>query len=534
MTATVDRRPPVGLRLSAAVAGTFFVLPAAYLIWRALTDDADPIGLIGQDAVLGPLRRTLVLAVLVSVTSAVIGTVSAWLVTRTDLPGRRVFDALVALPLVFPTFIGAAAMVRSLNPGGMIDDALTGVGLPSIPALDGLWGAWYVLTIFTYPYVHLSVAARFRRLPGSIEQSARLLGNSGLHVFTRIIVPQARTAITAGTLLVFLYTISDFGAVAILRYDTLTRAIEANFTGFNRPVALALALILLVLAALVVTAERWANARQPRVGTVRNLTPVRTPLGRGRWMGLGFVSILVLAGLVIPVAALLDWSIRGFDRAQRGGRGLTIDVGEMAGTTLNTVAVSAVTAVLAVLAVLPIALLVARHQSRVGSAAHALAIATFALPGLLVALAAKFWILQSDWTFATFDDSMITLIAAYVVRFVALAMGATLVAVQLVPDRFHDVARMAGADPLRRLTSIDLPLIWPGALGAAGLVLLSTMKELPISLLLTPIGFETLATRIFGSFSESFLAEAGLMALSLVVFSFVATWFLIIRPASRD
>jgi len=202
--------------------------------------------------------------------------------------------------------------------------------------------------------------------------------------------------------------------------------------------------------------------------------------------------------------------------------------------TGNTLGVSALAAVAAVAIVLPIALLVGRYRSTVGTAGHAIAISTFALPGILIALTGTFFIGQADWTFNTFHNSMTILIFGYTIRFAALAMGTALLAVHAVPKRMRDASEILGASPWRRFRTVDLPLMTPGLLAAGGLVLLSTMKELPISLLLSPFEFETLATRIFSTFNESFVTEAGLMALTLVALSFVATWALIIRPMSKQ
>ena len=517
---------PIALRTLAAAASVVLAGPAIYLIVRNFTADADPANLLFSDRTLGPLRRTIILAALVSVSTAVLGTALAWLTTRTDLPGKRIWRVLLVLPLVYPTFLGAAALVRTLNPGGLVNDLVTNLGVERTPTLQGLWGAWLVLTLLTYPYVFLPVAARFSQLPGSIEQSARLLGNSSWNVFGRIVLPQAAGSISAGTLLVFLYTISDFGAVAILRYDTLTRSIETN--QLNRPVALALSLILLILAGAVVLAERYAQRRRvTTTTTIRSDGVASLALGKARPLALLAVGATTTLGLLAPLAAILEWSIRGLAR----GNDIRIDTGEVAGLTWNTLWVSAVAAVATVLLVLPIAMLYGRYRSRTGAIGNAVAISTFALPGILVALAGTFFIRQSDWTFDTFHNTLGILIFAYMIRFAALAMGTTLLAVSAVPQRLRDAAETLGSSGLQRFVSVDAPLMTPGLLAAGGLVLLSTMKELPISLLLSPFEFETLATRIFGTFSEAFVTEAGLMALTLVVLSLFATWFLIIRPS---
>lgn len=532
MTSLRDRTAPRVLQGTALAVAVLFAFPALYLIWRNFSSDADPIGLLGSGRTLRPLWRTLQLAVLVSMSAATIGTALAWFSTRTDLPFRRLWRMLLPIPLVFPTFIGAAAFIRTLNPGGLANDLLTKIGISETLELRGLFGAWLVLTLFTFPYVFLPVAARLSRLPGSIEESARMLGDTPWQTFRRIVLPQIASALAAGTLLVFLYTISDFGAVQLMRYDTLTRAIESNYLA-RPPVAFALSLILLVLAVVVVVAERRVTRRVETVPMSRSGRPVVYALGR--WRIAVFTAMLLTAALSVgaPLIAIVDWAVDGLLRARRGGRALTIDADKVIEASWHTLESSVFAALAAVAAVLPIAFLVGRYRGRVASMSHAVVIATFALPGILIALSLRFWTLRSGFAGDIFSDSKALLIFAYVVRFGSLAMGITLVAVQAVPERFHGAASTLGASRWRRLTTIDLPLMAPGLLAAMGLVLLSTMKELPISLILAPIGYSTLTTRIFGSFEDAFVAEAGIMAAVLVAMSAILSWFFVLRRADH-
>lgn len=523
---------PPALRVGGLVLAALFAFPGLYLLWRNFTEGADPAGLLVSDSTLPPLWRTLRLALAVSISAAVLGTALAWLTTRTDLPFRRFWRVVMPIPLVFPTFIGAAAFKGTLNPGGIAYDALGDIGIDLTFELRGFSGAWLVLTLFTYPYVYLAVASRLRQLPGSLEENARVLGDTFAAAFRRVVLPQIAGAIGAGTLLVFLYTISDFGAVQLMRYDTLTRAIATNQLA-NPPVALALSLILLGLAAVVVVVERMVSARLPDGDRSRADRAVEYPLGRWKPAATGFVVLAGALSIGAPMVTLADWSIDGLRRATGDGRALTITRGEVIDATTNTVQVSIVAAIVAVLAVLPIAFLVARYRSRSGALAHAIVISTFALPGIVIALSMRFWTLQSDWAFDTFSDSMTLLIFAYVVRFGSLAMGVTLLAVRAVPTNVRDAARTLGAGRWRRFLTMDLRIMTPGLFAGAGLVLLSVMKELPISLLIAPIGFTTLAPRSFRAFEESFVAEAGIMATVLVLLSFVLSWLLVIRKADH-
>ena len=519
--------PPL-LRAAGLLLAVAFAFPGGYLVYRNFAEGADPAGLILSDRTVGPLWRSLRLAVSVSGAALVLGTGLAWLTTRTDLPLNRLWRILLPLPLVLPTFVGAAAFIHTLNPGGLANDLLSGVGMERTPELRGFVGAWLVLTLMTYPYVYLPVAARLRQLPSTLEESARVLGDTAAKAFARVCLPQMATAMGAGTLLVFLYTLSDFGAVQLMRYDTLTRAIATNQLA-NPPVALALSLMLLVLAALVVVGERRLSVRLPDGVGGRSNRPIIYRLGR--WRAPATFATVLVGGLAIaaPMVALLDWAAGGLVRSATGGRPLTIDSSVVVDATVNTLLASVVAAVVSTAAVLPIALLVGRYRSRAGTVAHAVVISTFALPGILIALSMRFWTLRSDLAFDLLNDTMALLIFAYVVRFGSLAMGVTLVAARSVPERLHDSARLLGAGRVRRFLAVDLPMMGPGLLAGAGLVLLSVMKELPISLFVSPLGFSTLATRIFGSFEDAFVAEAGIMAVVLVALSFVLTWFLVIR-----
>jgi len=534
MITSRDRAAPRSLQLVGALLALLFAFPGMYLVWRNLgADDGGRLSLLTSERILSPLWRTTQLAVLVSLTSAVLGTGLAWLTTRTDLPLRKLWRTALPIPLVFPTFIGAAAFIRTLNPGGLANGFLERFGIGGSFELRGLFGAWLVLSLFTYPYVYLPVASRLSRLPGSLEESARVLGDTATQAFRRIVLPQIRGALAAGTLLVFLYTISDFGAVQLMRFDTLTRAIETNYLA-RPPVAFALSLFLLVLALIVVGSERALARRMPTEPVSRAVRPVIYGLGRWRFPALAAVIFAVFLAVGAPIIAIVDWAADGLLRASRGGRRLTIDTDKVLEASWHTLESSILAAVVAVLAVLPIAFLVGRFRSRVGSISHSVVIATFALPGILIALALRFWTLRSGFAGDLLSDSKALLIFAYVVRFGSLAMGVTLVAVQVVPQRFHDAASTLGASRSRRLKTIDLPLMAPGIFAAVGLVLLSTMKELPISLILAPIGYRTLTTRIFDSFEDAFVAEAGIMAAVLVVMSAVLSWFLVLRRPDQS
>jgi iron(III) transport system permease protein len=513
--------------LSALVA-CLFATPLAYLAIRGLDEGGTVAAAWASGATLEPLARTLALGVSVAGASAVLGTALAWLVARTDLPGRRTARLLLPLPLVMPSFIAAFALLAAFAPGGLLAGLLEPLGVERLPAFEGFWGALYVLTLFTYPYVYLPVAARLGQLPASLEESARLLGRSPAAVFRTVVAPQAAGAVWAGTLLVFLYTISDFGAVQLLRYQTLTSSIYASRV-FDRTAALAQSLLLGLLAVAVVTAERSATRGGSPGRLAAGRRSLRVPLGRWRAPALALVAGVIGLALAAPVGVLAFWAVRGLLAGSARAGALVADTGGLVVPAVNTAALAVVAALVAVAAVLPLAYLTARHSSRLAGAANAVVVGGFALPGLVVALALAFWTLQAPWPLAALYQTQALLVFAYVVHFGSQSLRAGQVAVAAVPGRLDDAARTLGAGRLRRLRTVELPLAAPGLLAGAGLVLLSTMKELPATLLLAPPGFETLATRIWNATEDAFLADASLAALFLLLLSGVLTWFLVVR-----
>jgi iron(III) transport system permease protein len=506
-----------------------FALPFAYLLVRNGQDLGGLWSALSDDRLVGPLLRSLALGISVALAAAVLGTSAAWLVARTQLRGRRIWALLLCLPLVIPSFVGAVALIAAFAPGGLVEDLL---GIGWLPEVSGFRGAFIVLTLLTYPYVFLPVMARLRGLPPSLEESARMLGRRPIEVFLTVVVPQARAAIAAGALLVFLYVISDFGAVQLLRYDTLTRAIYADRL-LDPITSIALSLVLGLLAVAVVAMER----RSSRVGLrdqARMGTPLIVPLRAGRIPAYLFLVLLIGFSLVAPIAVLVFWAIRGLANGSSDATSVVADPGMIIEPLLSTAGVSVLTAVVALLVILPIAFRSVRRPGRLGEVLAGTVVGGFALPGLITALAFVFFTLAAPGPLGALYQTLPLLVLAYVVHHGALALGAAQSAVAGVPARLDDAARIMGKGRLRRFTGVELPLMLPGLAAGAGLVLLSTAKELPATLLLAPPGFSTLATKVWQAAELAAYEEAAIYALVLVAISAILTWFLVVRPALRS
>lgn len=506
--------------------GLVFMGPFAYVVSRNLDLGTDLGSLLLSQATWDPLRRSLLLGVVVSASTAVIGTGLAWLTIRTDLRGRRVWRILAPIPLVFPSFVGATALIAGFATGGLVEDLVAPLGVTDLPDMRGFRGAWLVLTLFTYPYVYLPVAARMASLPPSLEESARLLGRKPATVFSTVVLPQVWSAVLAGTMLVFLYTISDFGAVSLLGYSTLAEQIYADQL-FDQARSMGLALILGATALCVVTVERALERRRAQVETARSHEPLIVPL-KG-WGVPALVVVVAFLGnaLIGPVAVLGFWAWRGLT-TNIDSVGLGVDVGDLLGPALRTAEVGLITAVAAIAVVLPIAWLTARYRSRIAGAANSMVVAGFALPGVVIALSLVFWAIDAP-LIGRWYQTLPLLIVAYVLHFGAQASRAAQVAVKTVAENLSDAAATLGANRSRRFFTVELPLMAPGLFAGAGLVMLSTMKELPATLLLAPIGFDTLATEVWAAGERGALAQGAVASLALVAVSSVLTWAVVLR-----
>jgi iron(III) transport system permease protein len=507
-------------RLIGLAIGALFAGPAVFVVWRTIRLGGDLGDVLSE--VPAPLWRTIQLSVLVSTSTAVLGTGLAWLTTRTDLPGRRLWRIALVLPLVLPSFVGAAAFIAGLAPGGVLYDALTAVGITPPSRFRGLGASWLVLTAFTYPYVYLPVAARLLGLRSSLEESSRMLGLSSTATFFQVTLPQLRTAVFGGALLVFLYTLSEFGAVQLLGYDTLTRVIYAS-RQTNRALSFAAASIVLVLALGVVALERSQRGVARPDDKASMLTRHSTRLRWGTVPALTACTLVVSVGLLVPVASLATWARRGLTDGRVG-------FGELVQPSINTAFVAIAAAIVATVIVLPIALATTRRPHRSSDVAAVSVVVGFAIPGLVIALALAVLTLNTPALERLYQTTAL-LILAYVIHFGSQALASSESATRAVPNSLRESSRLLEPNPVRRFLTVDLPLMRPGLVAGAGLVLLSTVKELPATLLLSPPDFSTLSTEIWSAYEEGFYAAAGLASLVLIGVSAVLTWVLVLRKS---
>lgn len=513
------RRLPLTTAALATAVTALVLLPPVYLVGRAISAGSGIEEALTDSSAVRALGRTLLLTATVTSTCIAIAVPLAWITARTDVPFGRAWTVLLALPLAIPSFVGGFVMISALGPGGLVQDLLEPLGVERLPSIYGFTGAWLVLSLLSYPYVYLQASAALSRMDRTLEEAARSLGKSGWETFVHVHLPQLRPAVAAGGILIALYVLSEFGAVSMLHYDTLTPLIYIEYTTrFDRSAAAVLGLPLIALAALFVTVDGLTRggARYHGRGATRHGR--RVALGRWRWAAFGFCSTIALLGVGVPVGVILYWLVQGL----RAGT----ETGFVLDAVVNSARAAALAAGVAALGALPIAMLSVRHRGWFSGLIEKLAYTGQALPAITIALALVFF--TANYT-TRFYQTLTVLVIAYAVRFLPEVLGATRTALLQVNPNGEEAARSLGAGPVQTFFRVTAPQMVPGVSAGMLLVFLSAVKELPITLLLSPIGFETLATDIWASTSEAFFTRAALPSLILLLLSGVAVLFMLRR-----
>lgn len=488
--------PPISLAWQVIDGGTGFMLPA--------------------DRLLELFVNTLLLTGAVTLTATVIGTATAWITARTDLALRRGWMILAALPLVIPSYVAALTIIGAAGPGGMFAEVF-GVDLPTP---YGFVGAWLALSVFLAPMAHLIVIPGLRQIDPATEEAAVGLGSSRVKAFLTVTLPQLRPALVSAGLMIGLYTISDFGAVSLLRFDTFTRAIFTLYQGqIDRRPAGTLSAILMAFAILILIGERrtrgraaYFKVRPSRRRQVVHLTGWRRPAATG------FMSLFALVSLALPVSVLGYWLARGLGAGQEI-RSIWPEIGRSLGVAL-------VAAILAAALSIPVAMVAARQRSRLAGIVESVTWGTYALPHITVGVAMVGFALA--WARPLYQ-SLFLLVAAYVIMFLAQAMSSTQDSIRRFNPSLEDASRGLGHGQLSTLFRVTIPLIGPGLLAGGALVFIGVMKELPATLLLRPNEFETLAVRIWSTTGEGFLTRASLASLALIAVSIIPLFLVTTR-----
>lgn len=499
--------------------GLLILPPLLYLASSAV--QAGTLGALSIGSLAGLALTTLALAGLATVWAMALALPLAWLVVRTDMPFRNACRWLAVIPLAIPSYIGAMAYITFLGPVGSVNawlSSLTGSHQQWLN-IYGFWGGVFVLGLFTYPYIFLLVSAALEATNPSVEETARSLGESPLGVLRRVTLPMLRPSIMAGGLLVFLYALSDFGSLSLLRVQVFTTAIYHQLnTRFDQTAAAMLSFVLVLITLAVLVGQRFLLSRRSYVtitGTARVAHPIH--LGQWRWPAAALAGGILSLSVFIPLGVLL---------AQTGSLEQFTDVlREQWAFIRNSLALAGAAATLAMIIGFLIAFSAKQAKGPVGAALAGTIQIGYAIPGTVLGLSLiLLYNTYLPWLYGTVG----VLVLAYLIRFLTQSVQGIDAALAGINPHLEEAARSLAASPGIVLRRILAPLVRPTLFAVWTLVFISAMKELDATLLLRPAGFDTLPVRVYIHTVEAEYAKAGALALLLIAFT-ALPWLVVTR-----
>lgn len=494
------RGAPRTLKLAAALVAVLAVTPVLVVLRDALAAEGAAEYLLRPRVGMLLGNTGMLMAVTVPAT-VVVGTLAAWLVERTDLPGAGAWRTLLLAPLGVPAFVSAYAWATVA------------------PGLTGFAGAALVTTLAYYPFVYLPVAALLRTLDPAEEEVARSLGLSPLAAVARTVLPRLRPAVSGGALLVALHLLAEYGVLEMMRFQTFTTAIMQRYAvGFADSSASLLAAVLLALCLLALTTEVAARGRRrvSRLGAGSQRPAPRSPLGPWRAPATAFLAGVAGLAFAVPVATVARWLLAGLG----DGGGLGADLLTVTG---HTVGLAVLGALLAVVAALPGAWLLSRYRSPLAVLLERATYVASALPGVVVGLALV--TLAVTWARPLYQTVALAVLA-YAILFAPRAMVALRAGLAAAPPELSEAARSLGLRGPATLVRVVLPLMGPSVVAGFVLVALAVSTELTATLLLAPTGMDTLALAFWRETGELDYAAAAPYAAVMIGLSVPLTLLL--------
>ncbi len=508
--------------ISASVAGIPIVLvgiggliPLVYLLTKAFSAEATALVEIvfrWRNARL--FVNTLLLTAGVLTLDLLIATPAAWLTTRVNLKGKRLFTVLCVLPLAIPGYVMAYALLAL---GGNTGIAAQLFGT-SIPRLSGYWGALLALSAYTSPYLFLNLRTALLGLDPSLEESARSLGYRYYETFFHVILPQLRPAFYASGLLISLHVLGDFGVVSLMRYETFSYALYIEYTlSFEHIYAAWLALMLLAFTGCLLYLETKLLNKVTLHRAGRGISRQSSQIQLGAWHKPAYIylSLLAFVTVAVPTGSILLWILRGFN---------TSALESLLEALIGSLSIAIPAGILCALLAVPFAYIDVRHPSQASKALARVAYIVYAIPPLAFALSLIFFVLN---TVSFIYKTLPVLIYACTLHFLAEAIGPVRSSLYQASPNLEEAARSLGYPRIQAFFKTLFPILMRGMLTATALVFLATMKELPLTFLLSPAGYETLALNVWSYTTEAMFAEAAPYALAILIFSGVFVGVLI-------
>ena len=473
------------------------------------------------------LKNTVILLLMVTLISGVIGTALAWVTSMYRFPGQRFFAWALMLPLAMPAYVLAFVTVGIVDFSGPLQTALREFGFTTaIPSVRNVWGAGLVLSLAFYPYVYLLARQAFLSQGRRAIEAGQMLGLSRSKVFFRLALPQALPWVIGGLLLASMETLADFGAVSVFNVDTFTTAIyKAWFGFFSLTTAAQLAALLIGVVFIVVLFEQYWQAK--RGNTITQGSSKRFEASKPAKWGMALLCILVfLIAFLIPFLQLLYWTTLNFQQ--------DFDARYIDFVTNSLMIASMTTIFIAFLAII-IAWVKRQYPDKSTKLMTTLANLGYVVPGTVLAVGIFIPIAWLDNQLIAFgitsaqflSGSVIVMLLALSTRFMTVSFQPVDRQLQRLTVNQEAAAKLLSDSPYQRWRQVMLPVLSPGVLTGLLMGFVEVMKEMPITLMTRRQGWDTLAVRVFEMTSEGMWGRAALPSLLIVLVGLIPVWVLL-------
>ncbi len=528
-----------GWRAGAMLLAAMASVPLVFIFATTFSPSGDIWKHLSETLLPELLGNTFILVAGVSVGTLLIGVGLAWLTAIYDYPGRGFFSWALMLPLAIPAYVFAFVFLGVFDFMGPVQGMLRdifGPGNVKFPDVSSSGGVIAVMSLVLYPYVYLLARNAFMTQGRGLMEASRMLGHGGAGSFFKVMLPMARPWIAGGLMLVIMETLADFGTVSIFNYNTFTTAIyKAWFGFFSLEAAAQLSSILVVIVLLILVLEQRSRAgiRYTRGGHEAVVSePIRLE-GFYKWAASGISAFVFAIAFALPVMQLVLWGVEVYE-IEFSARYVsylwhTLALGGMSATVVGVLA-------------LMLAYAKRLHDDSFMRLLARVSTLGYALPGTVLAVGIFVPVAKLDNLVigalgldasAVFKGTVPVLVAAYAIRFMAAGFNSIDSSLQRIASSVDEASRLLGHSGLSLLRRVHIPLLRGGIITAAVLVLVDVMKEMPITLMMRPFGWDTLAVKIFELTSEGQWQRAALPALALVIAGLLPV-FILTRQGARQ
>ncbi|WP_404405500.1 ABC transporter permease [Jeotgalibacillus malaysiensis] len=510
------------------------LLPNLTILINFFTERAENWAHIQEFILPDLLRNTGLIMLFTGFFTILVGTSLAWLVSAYDFPMKKFFKWALILPLAIPPFIAGYTYNGILDYTGVIQTTLRNnwditVNQSYFNILN-LPGAVFIFTMFLFPYVYTITRAFLAHQSASLVENARLLGRNSWDIYFKVVLPISRGAIVGGVSLVLLEVLNDYGLVQYFGVPTFSTAIFQTWFGMNdlnSAIKLAATLMFIVFAILIL--EKVMRGRKKYSSTTaktRPLAPIKLK-GSKAWIAFSYCLFIFMLAFLIPFIQMVDWMILTFEK---------IASPEFTSFITNSVLVSFIGAALVMVFAVIIANFARMHQSFVSKSAARVTILGYSIPGAVIAVGISTIFIDLDkWLFAFYEavgmepslflsTSLFILISAYIIRFLAIGYNSVEAGFDKIGNKYTEASRMLGENLTKTFFKVDLRMIKVPLISGFILVFIDILKELPLTLILRPFNFDTLATKAYQYANDEQIHEASLASILIVVISGIAIY----------